>query len=438
MVTQALLFSFLVIFLAKIISCFRNLLVARKFLRQDAVFCSGPEKEVEILLLIPVLREHNVIIGTMKHFAAMPRKNIKLHICLAGTMRETAQGSAMGTGGIINAWISKNMDVQDNGLCFYYCEADDHEGDRASQLNYAVRFMSRFCCPHLIGVYDADSLPESNSLQEAAGRCLDNPDTVWQQPASFIKAANRLAKSRANPVLVANALYQSVWTMIRELPRWIDHHASRKMSSARLFWRNDYLIGHGQYLPFSVYKKFAFPQDEITDGIQLGYRLTCSAYDIAPLHSFCNDDVPQQFSQLVSQHKRWFGGCMRLISAYEWCGKHIGKSSLWPVLDGLYSQLSWTAAAPVTVMALTGSILTMSGHNLLLPLSIIMLFPVYAWLIPTLALRLFPEPLQIRLIDWLALPLAMGLKCAGPLLYIFQSLSSMFNRKKINYVKVER
>ena len=438
MVTQALLFSFLVIFLAKIISCFRNLLVARKFLRQSTVFCSGPEKEVEILLLIPVLREHNVIIDTMEHFAAMPRKNIKLHICLAGTKRETAQGGAKGTGGIINAWISKNMDVQNNGLRYYYCEADDHGGDRASQLNYAVRFMSRFCRPHLIGVYDADSRPESTSLQEAASRYLDNPDTVWQQPASFINAANRLAKSRANPVLVANALYQSVWTMIRELPRWIDHHASHKKCPPRLFLRNDYLIGHGQYLPFSVYEKFTFPQDEITDGIQLGYRLTCADSDIAPLYSFCNDDVPQQFSQLISQHKRWFGGCMRLNSAYEWSGVHIGKSSLWPILDGVYSQLSWAAAAPVTVMALAGSILAMLGHNFLLPLPIAMLFLVYAWLIPILALRLFPEPLQIRWIDWLALPLAMGLKCAGPLLYIFQSFLSLFNLKKIKYSKVER
>lgn len=438
MVTQTLLFSFLVIFLAKIISCFRNLLIARNFLRQGAVFCSGPEKEVEILLLIPFLREHNVIIDTMEHFAALPRKNLRLHICLAGTIREKVQGATMDTSRIINEWINKNMDVQNNGLRFYCCEADDHEGDRASQLNYAVRFMSRFCRPHLIGVYDADSLPDSTSMQEVASRYLENPDTVWQQPASFIKAANKLAKSRANPVLVANALYQSVWTMIRELPRWIDHHASHKNCPARLFLRNDYLIGHGQYLPFSVYENFAFPQDEITDGIQLGYRLTCAAYDIAPLHSFCNDDVPQQFSQLVSQHKRWFGGCMRLSSAYKWCRKHIGKSSLWPVLDGLYSQLSWTAAAPATVMALIGSILVMFEHSFLLPLSIILLFPVYAWLIPILALQLFPESLQVRWIDWLALPLAMGLKCVGPILYIFQSLLSLFNRKKIKYSKVER
>ena len=428
----------MVILLAKIISCFRNLLVARKFLRQSAGLCNGPGKEVEILLLIPVLREHSVIVGTMEHFSAMPRKNIKLLICLAGTKREKVQVGAMGTGGIINAWISKNMHIQNNGLRFYYCEADDCGGDRASQLNYAVRFMSRFCRPHLIGVYDADSLPERTSIQEAASRHLDNPDTVWQQPASFIKAANRLAKSRANPVLVANALYQSAWTMIRELPRWIDHHASHKKCPTQLFLRNDYLIGHGQYLPFSVYEKFTFPQDEITDGIQLGYRLTCAVSDIGPLYSFCSDDVPQEFSQLISQHKRWFGGCMRLRSAYEWSGKHIGKSSLWPVLDGFYSQLSWAAAAPVTVMALAGSILAMFGHNFLVPLSIVMLFLVYAWLIPTLALQLFPEPLKIRWIDWLALPLAMGLKCAGPLLYIFQSLLSLFNRKKIKYVKVER
>lgn len=438
MVAQTLSFLFLVIFLLKIIACFRNLLVVRNFIKKCDFSCDNPKNEVEILILIPVLREQNVIIGTLEHFAAMPRNNIKLNICLAGTIRETTQCAAMRTGDIIKAWIGNNMGAQNNGLRFYYCEADDPDGDRASQLNYAVHFMSRFCRPNLIGVYDADSLPESTSLQEAACRYIDNPGTVWVQPASFIAAANRLAKSQANPVLVANALCQSVWTMIRELPRWIAHHAHHSKCPNRPFPRNDYIIGHGQYIPFPVYEKFSFPQDEITDGIQLGYRLTCAAYDIAPLHSFVNDDVPQQFSQLVSQHKRWFGGCMRLSSAYVWSSQHIGKSSIWPVLDGLYSQLSWALAAPVTVTALLCSILTVNVHNFVLPLSIIMLFPVYAWLIPILALQLFPETLQIRRIDWLALPLAMGLKSVGPLIYFFQSLLSLFNRKKIKFTKSER
>lgn len=191
--------------------------------------------------------------------------------------------------------------ARDNGLSLYYCEADAPEGDRASQLNHAVRVMRRFCSPQLVGVYDADSIPEPTSLEEAACRYLDSRETVWQQPASFIKAANRLAGDSANPVLVANALYLSVWTMIRELPRWISHHTSHGM---RPFWRNDYLIGHGQYLPFPVYEKFAFPEGEVTDGIQLGYRLTGSAYGIGPLFSFCIDDVPHQVTQLISQHKR--------------------------------------------------------------------------------------------------------------------------------------
>ena len=67
-----------------------------------------------------------------------------------------------------------------------------------------------------------------------------------------------------------------------------------------------------------------------------------------------------------------------------------------------------------------------------------MLFPVYAWFIPILTLQMFPETLQIRRIDWLALPLAMGLKSVGPLIYFFQSLLSLFNHKKIKYTKSER
>lgn len=435
MVIETLLMIFVVFLGGKICACFRNLSIVRKFLQGRSLLRRVPEEEVEMLLLIPVLREQNVIVKTLEYFSTLPRKNIRLHLCIAGTRREAAQG-APGTGAVIDAWMRTAAAARDNGLSLYYCEADDPEGDRASQLNHAVRFMRRFCSPQLIGVYDADSMPEPTSLEEAACRYLDSRETVWQQPASFIKAANRLAAAGASPVLVANALYQSVWTMIRELPRWISHHASH---GKRPFWRNDYLIGHGQYLPFPVYEKFAFPEGEVTDGIQLGYRLTGSAHDIAPLRSFCNDDVPHQVTQLISQHKRWFGGCMRLGAAHGWCRREMGKSSLGSVLDGLYSQISWAVAAPATVLAVAAALFAiMSGRGVVLPFFLLLLFLLYVWFIPFLALRLFPEPLRIRRVDWLALPLAMGLKCLGPLLYVFQSLLSCFSKKKIRYSKVER
>lgn len=108
----------------------------------------------------------------------------------------------------------------------------------------------------------------------------------------------------------------------------------------------------------------------------------------------------------------------------------MGKSSLGPVLDGLYCRISWAVAAPATVLALTAALFAaMSGSGVVLPFFLILLSLLHVWLIPILALRLLPEPLRIRCIDWLALPPAMGLKCLGPLPYIFQSLLYRFSKK---------
>ena len=247
-----------------------------------------------------------------------------------------------------------------------------------------------------------------------------------------------MAAKGQNPIPVANALYQTTWTVVREYPRWRQQHLFYKKNSGKLYYRNDYLIGHGEFIPYSVYCKYDFPEQQITDGIQLGYRLSMSGADICPLNTFCSDDVPQSLSQLIGQHKRWFGGCNLLLSSYRWCKQNIGKASIWQVVDGFWSQLSWAYAG---IVGLAGLILSLvciaNGHFFLASLELIGLF-IYCYLIPYIAHAILPFPIKIRLTDWLCLPLAIFIKGIGPNLYIFQYVLSIFTQKKIRYSKVER
>ena len=421
---------------AKIIADFFNIRTTHQGLHSTSGEYTNDER-TKILLLIPALREQNVIVNTLEHFKNIKVRNIELIICVAGTSREKSDNpDYVSTGNIVNQWIENSEKSQSH--VFKYVEINEEKGDRASQLNHAVREIGIYFKPDIIGVYDADSLPDIQTLTEVVSKWSQSKETIFQQPVHFIEAANSMAAERKNPILVANALYQTTWTVVREYPRWRQHHMFCQKNPGKLYYRNDYLIGHGEFIPYSVYCKYYFPEQQITDGIQLGYRLSMSGADICPLNTFCSDDVPQSLSQLIGQHKRWFGGCNLLMNSYRWCKENIGKASIWQVIDGFWSQISWAYAGIIGLFGLVFSLICISDGNFFLAsLEIIGLF-IYCYLVPYISHAILPFPTKIRFIDWLCLPLAIFIKGIGPNLYIFQYVLSIFTQKEIRYSKVER
>ena len=428
MVIKIFLIVIISILYTKIFTCFRRINITQRGLSESLqLLCE--DKKIRILLLIPVLREQNVIIKTLEHFRNLRTDNAEILVCVAGTSREKSQKpERISTGEVVAKWIESNP-----ALCkFRYTEINEAQGDRASQLNFAVRKNENFS-PDIIGVYDADSLPDSETLNEIAVRWSISRDTVFQQPVHFIEAANRMANASKNPVLVANALYQTTWTVIREYPIWYQHH-----NSINLFHRNDYLIGHGEFIPYHIYTIYDFPEDQVTDGIQLGYRLSMSGIDICPLKSFCSDDVPQSFGQLIEQHKRWFGGCNRLIEAYKWCLQRFNKASFMQVIDGFYSQFSWAFAGLTNSVGIILSVISIINNDFLLAFWEFAGLLIYCYVIPYIAHKVLPVKINVRFIDWLSLPVAIFLKGVGPNLYFFQRILSLFSKNEIHYSKVER
>lgn len=438
MVTSAILIIFMIIITVKILFDIYYLGVSKKFVNEKCNI--NITKKVDILLIIPVLREQSIIESTLDHFLNMKLDNIRLHACIAGTSRECngREMNYISTGCVVETWIKNNEKKFSDDLIFSYAEAIDENGDRATQLNYAVKQASKLFVPDVVGVYDADSLPDIFTLEEVASEYCCNSNTVFQQPVHFINSANRMANQGKNPILVANALYQTTWTAIRELPRWKSHSKYNEKNGKRSYLRNDYLIGHGEFMPFKIYEKYIFPEREVTDGIQLGYRVSMSGVSIKPLHTFCIDDVPKSVGQIIGQHKRWFGGCNRLWSAYKWSKNNCGQSSVFQMIDGYWSQLSWTYASLYAIISLILSIVkAINGNSLFLIIMLIELF-IYCYLIPFVSNNLIPEKIKIRVIDWLCLPLAIGIKGIGPNIYLIQKMISIFRKKEIKYSKVER
>ena len=392
-----------------------------------------------MLIIIPALREQKIIEKTLEHFKKLKIENIVIYIAIAGTNRERKIKDALSTKETVLEWIDnyESSSFRKENLHYYFFEADDQNGDRATQLNFAVDEFKRTTkvIPSVIGIYDADSLPNTDTLIHVVNSYHQDANlTACQQPVHFVDVSNEMAKGKANPILVANAMYQSTWTIIRELPRWL-HYYKHCLSSDKLYKRNIYLIGHGQFLTYKDYDKFKFPEHEVTDGIQLGYRMAMSKKSITPLPIFCSDDAPRDLKQLIQQHKRWFGGCMRLKKAYYWSKENFGTKAIYQLLDGLWSQFSWAWASLLSIIAV---ILSFFYHPQLSGI-ILILVCIYCYAIPLLAHQILPTKLKVRFIDWLCLPLAIAIKGIGPNKYFIETaIYSILFKKAVSYKKVER
>ena len=181
-----------------------------------------------------------------------------------------------------------------------------------------------------------------------------------------------------------------------------------------------------------------FPENEVTDGIQLGYRISMAGIPIYPLHTFCVDDVPQEVSQLIHQHKRWFGGCNRVVNSYLWCRDNIHKTSFMQMLDGYWSQISWAYASVSAVIALILSVILCIERNGIYLLLTSLFLLIYCYVIPVISHKIINIKTEIRLLDWLCLPAAILLKGIGPNLYLVEKIICRLLKRKIRYTKVER
>ena len=213
------------------------------------------KSKVSIMIVIPVLREQNIICDTIDYFAELSSHNLYIHFVIAGTKREyetlEKYGFIMSTKEVVEKHIMNKK--YDSSFKVHLYEADDiNKGDRATQLNFAVQqCIKEEQNIDLIGVYDADSRPSLETIFEVASKFIDDKTCSYQQPAFFIHVANKMMEKNENPVLVANALYQNTWSIISEIPMWINY-GLKKGKSNQYF----YCIGHGEFFPVDVYMKY--------------------------------------------------------------------------------------------------------------------------------------------------------------------------------------
>ena len=414
-----------------------NLSLTLTFLnnRKRSNYSGRMEGKVNMIVILPCLREQNVIEGSIEYFSNLKPFNVNVYLLVACTNRELETNEKHGfkktTAEIAKGFI-KGYEFDESFVPLVY-EADDPEGDRATQMNYAV---DTFLREHqdlnidIVAAFDADSRPIKETFDEVAFKYRNNPNCSYQQPDMYLKSADDMKKDGSSYLAMANAIYQNEWTMLSEIPMLIKYGKSNGKYKGYF-----YCNGHGEFFPLPIWKKIRFPEHEITDGIHIGYRLGMSGYEVEILDSYGNTDAPHSVKALPKQHKRWFGGCNRLLSCYKWCKANGYKPKKTMVIAGLWSQARWAFTAPLFIVNLLISILSFAMFGDFVPLTILCsLFFVYCYVYSLVSLKIDPVKRKFPIVAYLLVPFAIFVKSIGPTIY---NLEKIFRRKQV-YEKVER
>jgi cellulose synthase/poly-beta-1,6-N-acetylglucosamine synthase-like glycosyltransferase len=404
----------LLAFVANTAMQLRNMVRTRAFLARNT---SPPQVERplrRIALLVPILHEGAILRDTLDTFAKLQSDAIE--VCYITTEKEG--------GTTDNASYRALQSYQPRYFSVLHCP--DPDGTKADQLNYAI---SQILERRDIGdtdlyfaVFDADSRPDPRGLAYV----LNDDETPGLYQMYSLYTSN---VERHGPFHQACALFQSRWSIAFELPVSLRNYQAGQVKALA------YLIGHGLFVNFNVFGRFAFPTRSIAEDIALGYRLSFQGYTIKPVPFFDHCGVPETVWGNIAQSSRWFIGELSLFREYA-------RSLSWEnalrstglLARRVYQLAIWLLGAPIVALAASVSIVT--GRYYLLG-AIALVGLVYVVAFPRRIVDLFPTK-RWRVLLYGGILIRSLLSFAGPWWGVLRLAWSVASQKPVQFNKTAR
>lgn len=222
----------------------------------------------------------------------------------------------------------------------------------AEQMNYALRTISEKHSGRMetiyFGVYNADSDPSPNTLSVLERMIQKYPNThIFQQSSAFFSNINLFKK---NPILAANALRQTRWTFLYEIPRYIRDFPD--------FLNLQHVVSHGLFVRGDILQKVNFfPTDSFGEDLYLGFILHAFGFKIGPLPVLENSESPSSNWAMLRQKYVWFWGPYGYF--YYWLRIREHFPQIWEnrrfiiittTLLGIADALNWLLAGSIYVL----------------------------------------------------------------------------------------
>lgn len=247
-------------------------------------------------------------------------------------------------------------------------------GNMSDQLNFALRKLSKtedlqntYVC-----MYNADSIVSKDFPLYIKNFVNKNTKAeVIQQSALFLSNFTELGNTISGSLLRAVALLQSRWTLAHEMPRIFNQLNSTSECA--------HIVGHGLIIKLGVMEKTGyFPNNYVNEDLPFGYILKLSGYDIYSFPQLENAQSPTSIKSMFTQYTTWFYGAFHypkyMINAFRECpGKKI-QAFVWAAKYSIRSIL-WLGLSIIWLFLLTYPLFT---GNLILFLVSVLIFIIYA------------------------------------------------------------
>lgn len=262
---------------------------------------------VKFFILIPVLREQEIVEETVHHFAGLKGD---YEVCLITTEKEVWQKrnslnipekykSLPTTREVALKYLSSHPELAKRVKIIHYPET---HGVMAHQVNYALSQLKKKAKPNdYVVVYNADSRVRKDILNKYTELIQSKKDCrVIQQSAVFLANYNKLS-----PLLRSIALLQTRWTMAHEIPRILNASSKWNISEGA------HVVGHGLCLQYKFIVDIGgFPQDLLNEDLPLGYFIRLYGAKIYLLKELENADTPKSIKSMFNQYRTWFYGLL--------------------------------------------------------------------------------------------------------------------------------
>ncbi len=393
----------------------------------------------QIILMIPLLREAQILSQTIQGLSRLIYPIQKLKIVLVTTEREYEELDKKPAKNTIDVVQSElvGLEISEKFIHIHYPYT---KGIKSDQLNYALNILEKdypflFNSNTYIGVYDADSITQPQTLQILAKEIQrDSTISIFQQPTLYLK--NRY-KFTYNYLARAFGWIQTSYAFSVENFNIISHVSGKSLKLI-------YAVGHGLFIKYDSLKSIGLFPTPIED-TRLGHTFSFLDYKFKLLPVFDLVEVTPRALLRIKQASVWFMGVNYFLKDFHIASSFGAKSYQRMIAMAcyrFYRNIVWIVRA----FMLLGVCIALLPYSRLMSFLVLMTYlyiPLLYLLSQTTNLsRLSAENISPpKLADFLCLlfvPLEYLNMSLGPLFGFAKRFIFQIKSEKILYPKTER
>lgn len=322
--------------------------------KEEKLFLGSEGKDhCSFFVVIPVLKEEDIILATMDYFLNLikPFPGSKLIIVTTAKEDEICKKNkeavqVLVSKGARNEIVSfiksdfgtdlsglKDIEILKNKALEVISEhkntidvlKDYHQegvmvinypftsGKMAHQLNYCLKLLieKRFWHNELLGIYNADSRPDSETFFWLNQRS-DGSSLVFQQYGKYFGNIELILKRGfiSKAILISSCIWQNRWSVGFEIFNSLKQFVFLKkiIIGEKFLCPLNYCIGHGLFFTRDIYEKYHFFEDTHNEDAIFGLGLSYAKKTIFPIPFFDVADTPNTVKSLFFQKATWFFG----------------------------------------------------------------------------------------------------------------------------------